>query len=161
MKKKTSLYAVRTTVGQEKSIAMILGERAKGMDGIKAILVPEDIRGYIVIEAEAKHHVQRAIIGMRHVRGKIIPNIDISEIEHFLIPHPPTEGLSVGDLVEIIGGPFKGEKAMITQIKQEKEEVVLQLLESSYPIPIKVHASFIRLIEKGQSSEIKEETLEE
>lgn len=100
------------------------------------------------------------IMGLRHVRGKVISNINYSEVEHFLIPHPPTEGLNEGDLVEIIGGPFKGEKAVITQIKQEKEEVVLQLLESSYPIPIKVHASFIRLIEKAQGSEVKESTEE-
>ncbi|MHA1754723.1 MAG: transcription elongation factor Spt5 [Candidatus Odinarchaeia archaeon] len=95
--------------------------------------------------------------GIPHVRGKVVGKINIKEIEHVLIPRPPTEGLDVGDTVEIIGGPFKGERAKVNRIDESKSEVVLELLESSYPIPIKVHADYIKLIEKGISEEFSNE----
>jgi len=149
--RQSQLYAIRTTVGQEKSVALLIAERAKSLGlNIYSVIAPEEMKGYVIIEAAARHEVHQVIMGLRHVRSKVIGNISIEEIKHFLIPKPPTEGLEVGDVVEVIGGPFKGEKAVITQIKPDKEEVTLQLLSSSYPIPIIVNASYIKLIEKGK-----------
>ena len=147
----SSLFAIRTTIGQEKGVAHLISKRveAMGLKTFKAVLVPEQLKGYVFIEAVEAEEVQQACIGVPHIRGKPIGKINIADIEHFLIPRVPTEGLSVGDLVEIIGGPFKGERAKVTRIDNTKEEVTLELLESTYPIPIKVHADYIKLIEKG------------
>ncbi|MHA1410527.1 MAG: transcription elongation factor Spt5 [Candidatus Odinarchaeia archaeon] len=149
---KTNIYAVRTIIGQEISVANLINSKAKKMNAnITAILVSETLRGYVFVEATAQEEVDNIITGIPHVRGKVVGRVNIQEIEHVLIPRPPTEGLDVGDTVEIIGGPFKGERAKVERIDQTKSEVVLELLESSYPIPIKVHADYVKLIEKGSS----------
>ncbi|MFX1298822.1 MAG: transcription elongation factor Spt5 [Promethearchaeota archaeon] len=151
----SSLFAIRTTIGQEKGVAQLISKRIGAMDlkTFKAILVPEQLKGYVFIEAIESEEVQQACLGVPHIRGKPIGKIDLADIEHFLIPRVPTEGLAVGDLVEIIGGPFKGERAKVTRVDTTKEEVTLELLESTYPIPIKVHADYIKLIEKGKKEE--------
>ncbi|MHA1129622.1 MAG: transcription elongation factor Spt5 [Candidatus Helarchaeota archaeon] len=149
----SSLFAIRTTIGQEKSVVQLLSKRVEtlGLKTFKAILIPEQLKGYVFVEAVESEEVQQACLGVPHIRGKPIGKINLADIEHFLIPRVPTEGLTIGDLIEIIGGPFKGEKAKVTRIDTTKEEVTLELLESTYPIPIKVNADYIKLIEKGEN----------
>ncbi|MHA2059588.1 MAG: transcription elongation factor Spt5, partial [Candidatus Ranarchaeia archaeon] len=147
----TQIFAIRTTTGQERSVALLIAEKAEGLGlNIKAVLAPETAKGYIYVEAPSQNDVLGAIKGIRHVRGKILGMVPFTQIEHYLTPRSSTEDLSVGDFVEIIGGPFKGEKAKVTQIINNKEEVVLQLLESTYPIPIRVHGDYIKIIEKAE-----------
>jgi len=43
-----------------------------------------------------------------------------SEVEHFLSPTPDVEGIAEGDIVELIAGPFKGEKARVQRIDGER-----------------------------------------
>lgn len=151
----SSLFAIRTTIGQERGVAQLIVKRVEAMNlkNLKAILVPEQLKGYVFIEAIEYEEVQQACLGLPHIRGKPIGKIDFADIERFLIPRIPTEGLSVGDLIEIVGGPFKTERAKVTRIDTTKEEVTLELLESTHPIPIKVHADYIKLIEKGSKEE--------
>ncbi|MHA1265610.1 MAG: transcription elongation factor Spt5 [Candidatus Helarchaeota archaeon] len=148
----SSIFAIRTTIGQEKSVANIIAKRIETMKlkSFKAILVPEQLKGYVFVEALASEEVGQVCMGVPHIRGKPIGKIDLKDISHFLEPRVSTEGLSIHDIVEIIGGPFKGEKAKVTRIDSTKEEVTLELLESTYPIPIKVHADYIKLIRKGE-----------
>ena len=75
-------------------------------------------------------------------------DIDISEIEKYLTPKPAVTGLEMGSLVEIVEGPFKGERAKITAIDAAKEEVTVQLIESMVPIPVTVKAEAIRNMDK-------------
>ncbi|MEM2110237.1 MAG: transcription elongation factor Spt5 [Candidatus Odinarchaeota archaeon] len=156
-KDKTTIYAVRTIIGQESSVAEIIDTKAKTMGvNLPAILFSESLRGYVFVEARDQEQVDSIITGIPHVRGKTLGKIDIKEIEHVLVKRPPTEGLEPGDTVEIIGGPFKGERAKVTRIDVPKSEVILELLESTYPIPIKVHADYVKVIEKGVSEEFGE-----
>ena len=53
-----------------------------------------------------------------------------------------------GDLVELISGPFKGEKARVQQIDQTKEEITVELIEAMVPIPVTVKGDSVRVIEK-------------
>ncbi|MCK5342784.1 MAG: transcription elongation factor Spt5 [Candidatus Heimdallarchaeota archaeon] len=153
-KRPSQIFAVRTTTGQEKGVAILIAEKAVSVGAnVTAVMAPESLRGYVYIEAPSQRDVLVSIAGLRHVRGKVVGKVSIEEIEHVLIPRSPTEGLEEGDFVEIIRGPFKGEKARVTQIIANREEVVLQLLESTYPIPIRVHGDFIKIIEKGSREE--------
>jgi len=154
----TNIYIVRTTIGQEKGIAAVIAGRVKKRQvDLKAILVPEPLKGYIFVEARSPREVELAIAGIPHIKGLIPGKIMISEIEHILVPKPPTEDLEVGDIVEITGGPFKGEKARVMRIDISKDEVTLELFEAPSPIPVKVHADFIRIIERGERTETEEE----
>ncbi len=160
-KEKTTIYAVRTIIGQESTVAELIDTKAKTMGvTLPAILFSESLKGYVFIEAKDKEQVDNIITGVPHIRGKSLGKVDIKEIEHVLVKRPPTEGLEPGDTVEVIGGPFKGEKAKVTRIDAAKSEVILELLESTYPIPIKVHADYVRVIEKS-SSENSSESFEQ
>ncbi|MHA1605408.1 MAG: transcription elongation factor Spt5 [Candidatus Freyarchaeota archaeon] len=156
MPKKTSIFALRTTIGQEKNVAALIEKRMKGNPeaDIKAIMAPESLNGYVFIEAPSPREVNMIIAGIPHVRGKVVGKIDIEELDDFLIPKPSTEGINRGDIVEITGGPFKGEKAKVTRIDPDKEDVVLELIESQYPIPVKVHADYVKLVERGEGDRI-------
>lgn len=68
----TSVFAIRTTAGQEKNVANLISIRAETAKlPIKAILVPEMLKGYIFVEAEGPHFVEDAIAGLKHVRSRV------------------------------------------------------------------------------------------
>ena len=145
------IFAVRTTAGQEKNVANLITVRAGSNNlPIKAILVPETLKGYILVEADGPHFVEEAIIGLKHVRSRVPGMVDFSEVERYIIIKPVIEELDEEDIVEVVGGPFKGMRARITRIDRTKEEVTLELLEATFTMPITVHADYVKLVEKGQ-----------
>jgi transcriptional antiterminator NusG len=150
----TAVFAVRTTAGQEKNVANLIEARVK-MDElqIKAVLVPEMLKGYVFIEADGPHSVEKAITGVKHVRSRVPGIVTIPEVERYIVVKPVIEELDDNDLVEVIGGPFKGMRAKITRVDKTKEEVILELLEATFTLPITVHADYVKLVEKA----IKEE----
>jgi len=155
-KASTAVFAVRTTAGQEKNVADLIAARVKTTNlPIKAILVPEALKGYVLIEAEGPHFVEKAIAGIKHVRSRIQGIVSFEEVEQYVVVKPVIEELSEEDIVEVIGGPFKGMRAKITRIDKTKEEVTLELLEASFTLPITVHADYVRLVEKAKKEETK------
>ena len=201
MEPNTSIYAIRTTIGQERSVTdlvttAVIGEsdvwecpfckddfssekatkqhmkscKKKGKkEGepqlistnqlrgrVKAILVPETLRGYVFIETTEFRDVEIAISGVPHVRGRVGGKVSTSEIDRFLAPPPAAEGISEGDVVEIISGPFKGERAKVVRVDSGKEELILELLDSPYTIPVRVHADFAKIVERAERVEVVE-----
>ena len=150
----TMIFAVRTTVGQERNVSNLIAGRAEvNRIPIKAILVPEILKGYIFIEADGPHIVEKAISGIRHVRSRVPGRVSLSEVEKYIIIKPIIEELDIDDIVEVTGGPFKGMRAKITDIDRAKEEVTIELLEASFTLPITVHADYLKLVKKGKESE--------
>jgi len=145
----TKIFAVKTTTGQEKNVARLVAAKiAMAKILVKAILVPEVLRGYIFIESEGPHCVEEAIAGVKHVRSRIPGTISFSEIERYIIRKPIIEELSENDIVEVTGGPFKGMRAKITRIDMSKAEVTLELLEATFTLPITVNSDYVKLVEK-------------
>ncbi len=150
----TSVFAVRTTAGQEKNVADLIAARVATTElPIKAILVPEALKGYVLIEAEGPHFVEKAIAGIKHVRSRIQGIVSFKEVEQYVVMKPVIDELDEEDLVEIVGGPFKGMRAKITRIDKAKEDVTLELLEATFTLPITVHADYVRLVEKAKKGE--------
>lgn len=147
----TSVFAVRTTAGQEKNVANLVAARAETNKlPIKAILVPETLKGYLFVEAEGPRSVEEAIAGLRHVRSRVPGTVNFSEIEQYLVVKPVIKELGVNDVVEVMSGPFKGMKAKITRVNEPREEVTLELLEASFTLPITVHADYVKLVKKAE-----------
>lgn len=145
------IFAVRTTAGQEKNVANLLAARAEmNKLPIKAILVPETLKGYVFIEADGPHFVEKAIAGIKHIRSRVPGIVNFSEVERYIVVKPVIEELNEEDIVEVVGGPFKGMRARITRIDITKEEVTLELLEATFTMPITVHADYVKLVEKGK-----------
>ncbi len=120
---------------------------------VKAILVPETLRGYVFIETTEFRDVEIAISGVPHVRGRVGGKVSLEEIDRFLAPPPAAEGISENDVVEIISGPFKGERAKVVRVDAGKEELILELLDSPYTIPVRVHADFAKIVERAEKKE--------
>ncbi|NIO37578.1 transcription elongation factor Spt5 [Candidatus Bathyarchaeota archaeon] len=145
------IFAVRTTTGQEKNVAKRVAAKIEMKEiPVRAILVPEALRGYVFIEANGPHFVEEAIAGVKHVRSRVPGIIDFSEIERYIIRKPIIEKLGENDIVEVSGGPFKGMRAKITRIDKTKEEVTLELLEATFTLPITVHSDYVKLVEKAE-----------
>ena len=137
----TSVFAIRTTAGQERNVANLITIRVSAAKlPIKAILVPEMLKGYIFVEAEGPHFVEDAIAGIKHVRSRVPGIVNFSEVERYIVIRPVIEELNVEDVVEVVSGPFKSMRAKITRIDKTKSEVVLELLEATFTLPITVHA---------------------
>lgn len=147
----TAIFAVRTTAGQEKNVANLISVRVENSKlPIRAILVPEALRGYLFIEAEGPHFVEEAISGIKHAKSRVPGVVSFQEVERYLVIKPVIEELDVDDLIEIVGGPFKGMRAKINRVDRTKEEVTLELLEATFTLPITVHADYVKLVEKAR-----------
>jgi len=147
----TSVFAVRTTAGQEKNVAdMIASKVETNKLPIKAVFVPEMLKGYVFVESEGPHFVEQAITGIKHVRSRVPGLVSFAEVERYIVVKPVIEELNIDDLVEVVGGPFKGMRAKITRIDKTKAEVTLELLEATFTLPITVHADYVRLVERAQ-----------
>ncbi|MCS7097235.1 MAG: transcription elongation factor Spt5 [Candidatus Methanomethylicia archaeon] len=138
-------YAIRTTAGQEGNVALLIETRSKASNiGILSIIAPERVSGFIFIEVEDATKVDKAISGIRHVKGWLPGIIDVKDIERFLIPKSPLEELKVSDLVEVVSGPLRGMLGKVTKINLERNEVTIELLEVSYTLPITINADAVR-----------------
>ena len=74
--------------------------------------------------------------------------MNFSEIDHYLAPKPLVSGIMEGDVVELVAGPFKGEKARVQKIDEAKEEITVELFEAIVPIPVTVRGDHVRVLEK-------------
>ncbi len=143
------VIAVKTQIGQEKNVADYLSSLAKNKKlGIFSILSPKPVRGYLFMEVMSPHVIEDAISGIRKAKGVVQGETDIKEIEHFLAPKLAVEGIAEGDIVELSAGPFKGEKARVTQIDESNDEITVELFEATVPIPVTVRGDHVRVLEK-------------
>ena len=117
-----SIFTLRTTIGQEKNAAKQVEQRvlANRELRIKSVLVPENVRGYLFIEAHPAS-LEKVLQGVRHVRSKIVGKVNIDDISDILIPRRPIEQVQVDDIVEVTGGPFRGSQAKISAVNQTKK----------------------------------------
>ena len=153
----TIIFAVRTTVGQERNVSNLITGRAEANKiPLRSILVPETLKGYIFIEADGPHIVEEAIMGIKHVRSRVPGVVSFAEVEKYVVIRPIIEELDVNDVVEVTGGPFKGMKAKITEIDKAKEEVTIELLEATFTLPITVHADYVKVTEKAQQTKTED-----
>jgi transcriptional antiterminator NusG len=104
----------------------------------------------VFVESEGPHFVEQAITGIKHVRSRVPGLVAFPEVERYIVVKPVIEDLNINDIVEVVGGPFKGMRAKITRIDKTKAEVTLELLEATFTLPITVHADYVRLVERAQ-----------
>jgi transcriptional antiterminator NusG len=144
------LATIRTTTGRENTVLESIITRVKNKQiPVKSAFYPEEIRGYIFIEGKSGD-IEEAIRNIPHVRGALNKKVKLKELERFLIPEKTEIKLEVGDIVEIISGPFKGEQAKVTRIDEGKKEMTGELLEAAIPIPVTIPVTAVRMYEKGK-----------
>ncbi len=144
------IYAVKTIIGRENVvIEVMMGKvKAQGLN-VKAMVHPEEIRGYVFVEGELRD-VEEMIREIPHARGILRKPILIKDIRRFLEPKKVEIKINEGDIVEVIGGPFKGEKGKVTRYDSTKVEVTIELIEITVPIPVTVNAGLVKVIKKRE-----------
>ena len=70
----------------------------------------------------------------------------VDELTLLLEAKPLMKSIKEGMKVEVIAGPFKGEKAKVLRVNDTKEEVTVELLEATVKIPLTLNAEHIRII---------------
>ena len=155
---KQSLLVLKTQIDQEKEVTRSLfAKAAQGEKDIYAILSPAGLRGYVFVEGMNTDRLQEKTRDIKKARsfvvkkdsGQMTPaETTIEEISPYLVPVSAVVGIEEGDIVELVNGPFKGEKARVQKIDQAKEEITVELVEAMVPIPVTVKGDSVRVIEK-------------
>ncbi len=150
-----NVYAVKTTVNQELAVANMvegaLGEQGVKDHGIKAIMVPEELKGYLLVEAAFPEALEQIIQSIPHARGLVKGVMNLEEVEHFLTPKPSVTGIMEGSIIEIVSGPFKGERARVKKVDEAHEEITIELFEAMVPIPVTVRGDSVRVLSKDEN----------
>jgi len=156
------IFTIRVTTGQERIIAEMLLKKARAEKlNIFSITHVEPVKGYLFIEASDENTAVKLIQRVKHVKGILKKPIEIKEIENLITSTKETvSGVEVGDTVEMISGPFKGERARIIKIDEAKDEVTVELVEIAVPIPVTVKTKMIKLFQKA-GAEAEEEARRE
>jgi transcription termination/antitermination protein NusG len=151
----TRIFAVKTTGGQEKTVAKFVGDRLekKKQEGkesqVYSILVLEAQKSYVFFEAPNAQAVSDAISGFKHVKGMVPGYIQFADIEKFLVDKSIISDVGVGDVIEIVAGPFKGMRAKINRVEPQRSEVTVMLLDAPYQLPVTVDVGFIKIISRA------------
>ncbi|HYB03199.1 MAG TPA: transcription elongation factor Spt5 [Nitrososphaerales archaeon] len=149
------IFAVKTTGGQEKTVAKFVGDRLekKKQEGkesqVYSVLVLEAQKSYVFFEAPNAQAVSDAISGFKHVKGMVPGYIQFADIEKFLVDKSIISDVGVGDVIEIVAGPFKGMRAKINRVEPQRSEVTVMLLDAPYQLPVTVDVGFIKIISRA------------
>jgi transcriptional antiterminator NusG len=145
-----AVLAIKTSRGYEREVAdTLLAHAEEKPDVVFALLVPSALRGYVFAEGMSFEGVREMLKGIRKARGLVEGETTLKEVEPLLVPKITVEGFVEGAIVELISGPFKGEKARVKKIDQAKEEITVELIEAVVPIPVTVRGDHVRMIERG------------
>ena len=151
---KMNIFALRTTANREDQVMdFLMSNVEKKKLNVYSIIRPHGMRGYIFVEAENKAEAEQAAFNIPYARGILPKQVGYDEIEHMLEKKKKEVNIQKNDICEIISGPFKREKAKITRIDQQKEEVVVELLEAAVPIPITLKIDAVKVIRREDIEE--------
>ena len=154
------LFIIKVTTNKEERALDMISTRAEKKNiSIYSIARPHGLKGYIILEAADRDSAEEAAYNLPYVKGIIGKTVSYSEIKNMLEPKVEAINIEIGDIIEMIGQTFKGEKAKVTRIDKQKGEVVVSLLGASVPIPVTVPMDNVKVIrrEKDESEEGEEE----
>lgn len=150
--------AVKTSIGHERTVADAVLARSKAKDlGVFAVLAPANLRGYVLVESMNPDRLEEIVRGIRRARGVVkgegrSKGISLDDIGLYLSPKPIVSGIMEGDIVELVAGPFKGEKARVMKIDETKEEITVELFEAMVRIPVTVRGDHVRVLQKEEEA---------
>ena len=148
--RKSVFYLVRTTARQELNVALLIENRARINNiPLYSIIVPPEVKGYIVLETPRSSYVELLIRDMQHVKRRVQGTLSLDDVERMVKPKAVVELLNPGDMVEVIAGPFQGIKAQVISVNRARDEVVLNILESAYPLKVTVPGDYVKPLKKG------------
>ena len=76
----------------------------------------------------------------------VLDYMDAPSVEEWMRERSPLEGLTQGMMVEIKTGAFKGERAIITSLKENEGVASVELLDALIPLTINLSGKGIRSV---------------
>lgn len=129
------IFIVKVTTNKEDRAAEMIADRAvKKSLNVFSVVRPHGLKGYIILEAMDRESAEEAAFNLPYVKGIIGKTVTYDEIRNMIEPKVENVKIEVGDIVEMIGQTFKGEKAKVKRVDKAKGEVVVSLLGASVPI---------------------------
>lgn len=148
------IFIIKVTTNKEDRAAEMIVKRVeKKAINVYAVVRPHGVKGYIILEAADRESAEEAAYDLPYVKGIIGKTVSYAEIKTMLEPKVEDIKIEVGDIVEMIGQTFKGEKAKVTRVDKAKGEVVVSLLGASVPIPVTVKIDNVKVIRREDSEE--------
>ena len=152
------IFIVKVTTNKEDKLVEMIKDRVMKKNlNVYAVVKPHGLKGYIIMEAEDRDSAEESAYNLPYVKGIIGKTIEYSEIKNMLEPKIENINIEIGDIIEMIGQTFKGEKAKVTRVDKTKGEVVVSLLGASVPIPVTVKMDNVKVIRREKEENKEEE----
>ena len=167
-----AIFIIKVTTNKEDRAFEMISDRIekKGLQAY-SVIRPHGLKGYIILEASDRESAEESAFNLPYVKGIIGKTVSYEEVKTMLEPKVEDFNIESGDIVEMIGQTFKGEKAKVTRVDTQKGEVIVSLLGASVPIPVTVKMDNVKVIrrEKDEPEEdgekeddnLPEKTIEE
>jgi transcriptional antiterminator NusG len=160
------IFIIEVTTNKEDRALELISEKVKKKElNVFSLARPHGLRGYIFLEADNRDSAEEAAYNLPYVKGIIGKTVSYEEIKNMIEPVLEEINIEKGDIVEIIGEPFKKEKAKVVRIDKGKGEAVVTLLAAVVPIPVTVKLDNVKVIrrdkEEGEEETSAEKTEEE
>ena len=160
------IFIIKVTTNKEDRALELISDKVRKKElNVYSLARPHGLRGYIFLEAEDRDSAEEAAYNLPYVKGIIGKTVTYEEIKNMLEPVMEEINIEKGDIVEIIGEPFKKEKAKVVRIDKLKGEAVVTLLAAVVPIPVTVKLDNVKVIrrekDEGEEGEDGEEEINE
>ena len=143
------IFIIKVQTNKEERAVDMISERAekKGLN-VFSVSRPHGLRGYVLLEAEDRESAEEAVFNLPYVKGIIGKTIGYEEIKNMIEPSVEAISIKKGDIVEMIGSTFKGEKAKVQRVDKQKEDVVVSLLGAVVSFPVTVKVDNVKVIRR-------------
>ena len=150
----SQIFIIKVTTNKEdRALELISDKVHKKNLNIHSLARPHGLRGYIFLEAADRDSAEEAAYNLPYVKGIIGKTVNYEEIKNMIEPVLEEINIEKGDIVEIIGEPFKKEKAKVIRIDKSKGEAVVTLLAAVVPIPVTVKLDNVKVIRRDKEED--------
>tara|TARA_Y100000034_G_scaffold90756_1_gene109364 strand:+ start:245 stop:706 length:462 start_codon:yes stop_codon:yes gene_type:complete len=152
------IFIIKVTTNKEEKAVDMITERIEKKDlNVFSVARPHGLRGYILLEAEDRESAEESVFNLPYIKGIIGKTITYEEIKNMVEPTITSISIKDGDIVEMIGQTFKGEKAKVLRIDKQKEEVVVSLLGAVVQFPVIVKLDNVKVIRREEGEDEDED----
>jgi len=151
------IFILKVSTNKEDQALDLIADRVEKQNlPVYSLARPHGLRSYILIEADSRETAEMAAYDLPYVKNILPKTVTYDEIKNMIEPEVTSINIEKGDIVEIIAEPFKKEKAKVVRVDKGKEEVVVELLEATVPIPITVKIDNVKVIRREKEEGEKE-----
>jgi transcription termination/antitermination protein NusG len=148
------IFVIKVTTNKEDRAMELISSKVESKQlQVYSLARPHGLRGYLFLESEDRESAEEAAFNLPYVKGIVGKTVTYDEIKNMLEPVIEEINIEKGDIVEIIGEPFKKEKAKVVRIDKSKGEAVVSLLGAVVPIPVTVKLYNVKVVRREKDEE--------